>query len=381
MAMGVFQILPATNIYPVALTAAERIHAHFARDLEAGGEGSATLPDAPTVAALIEAAFWASLRREEGYVPRISLAFTSPSEVHRAMRFERSLPLSAEPLTKLSGAAERPGIHLGVWREGGELRVWGAMRNLPCYCFVLEVIAPGHLVIKQSRVGEAGKFINVAVIQGDEIKVIDPQAATVPDCPALLTSLLRLESRFTSGPDVNVLIQMAVSMREHGRGGTLLVIPPHTDQWRSSILHPITYSVNPSFTVLADLMQQPQGGRGWEDELGRAVDGIAGLTAVDGATVISGSYELVAFGAKIIRRPGYSQVARVVVTEPIEGAVAAVVEPAELGGTRHLSAAQFVNDQKDSIALVASQDGRFTVFAWSPCEEMVHAHRIDVLLL
>jgi hypothetical protein len=297
------------------------------------------------------------------------------------MRFERSLPLSAEPLTKLSGAAERPGIHLGVWREGGELRVWGAMRNLPCYCFVLEVIAPGHLVIKQSRVGEAGKFINVAVIQGDEIKVIDPQAATVPDCPALLTSLLRLESRFTSGPDVNVLIQMAVSMREHGRGGTLLVIPPHTDQWRSSILHPITYSVNPSFTVLADLMQQPQGGRGWEDELGRAVDGIAGLTAVDGATVISGSYELVAFGAKIIRRPGYSQVARVVVTEPIEGAVAAVVEPAELGGTRHLSAAQFVNDQKDSIALVASQDGRFTVFAWSPCEEMVHAHRIDVLLL
>jgi DNA integrity scanning protein DisA with diadenylate cyclase activity len=58
-----------------------------------------------------------------------------------------------------------------------------------------------------------------------------------------------------------------------------------------------------------------------------------------------------------------------------------VAEPAELGGTRHLSAAQFVNDQRDAIALVASQDGRFTVFAWSPCEDMVHAHRIDVLLL
>ena len=35
-----------------------------------------------------------------------------------------------------------------------------------------------------------------------------------------------------------------------------------------------------------------------------------------------------------------------------------------LGGTRHLSAAQFGHDQRDSIALVASQDGRFTVFAW-----------------
>jgi hypothetical protein len=57
------------------------------------------------------------------------------------------------------------------------------------------------------------------------------------------------------------------------------------------------------------------------------------------------------------------------------------VEPALLGGTRHLSAAQFVQDQRDSIALVASQDGRFTIFAWSPCEDMVHAHRVEALLL
>jgi len=48
---------------------------------------------------------------------------------------------------------------------------------------------------------------------------------------------------------------------------------------------------------------------------------------------------------------------------------------------RHLSAAQFVHDQHDAVALVASQDGKFTVFAWSPCEGMVHAHRVDTLLL
>jgi hypothetical protein len=71
----------------------------------------------------------------------------------------------------------------------------------------------------------------------------------------------------------------------------------------------------------------------------------------------------------------------VIVTEPIEGTAAAVAEPGQLGGTRHLSAAQFAHDQRDAIALVASQDGRFTVFGWSPCEEMVHAHRIETLLL
>jgi DNA integrity scanning protein DisA with diadenylate cyclase activity len=58
-----------------------------------------------------------------------------------------------------------------------------------------------------------------------------------------------------------------------------------------------------------------------------------------------------------------------------------VIHPAQNGGTRHLAAAQFVFDQKDAIALVASQDGRFTVFAWSPIVNMVHAHQIDILLL
>jgi DNA integrity scanning protein DisA with diadenylate cyclase activity len=57
------------------------------------------------------------------------------------------------------------------------------------------------------------------------------------------------------------------------------------------------------------------------------------------------------------------------------------VPPVQHGGTRHLSAAQFIHNQRNAVALVASQDGRFTVFAWSPCEEMVHAHRVDVLLL
>ena len=54
---------------------------------------------------------------------------------------------------------------------------------------------------------------------------------------------------------------------------------------------------------------------------------------------------------------------------------------AALGGTRHLSAAQFVHDQRDALAMVASQDGRFTVLAWSPCEGRVHAHRVEMLLM
>jgi hypothetical protein len=97
--------------------------------------------------------------------------------------------------------------------------------------------------------------------------------------------------------------------------------------------------------------------------------------------VISDQYEVLAFGAKIGRIDGSPRVERVLLTEPIIGGEGIIVNPASSGGTRHISAAQFVHDQRDSIALVASQDGHFTIFTWSPCENLVHAHRIDSLLL
>jgi hypothetical protein len=91
--------------------------------------------------------------------------------------------------------------------------------------------------------------------------------------------------------------------------------------------------------------------------------------------------EPLAFGAKILNRDGVHRVDQILLTEPIEGISDTTVDPAALGGTRHLSAAQFAHDQRDAIALVASQDGQFTVFAWSSLKKMVHAHRLEALLL
>ena len=96
---------------------------------------------------------------------------------------------------------------------------------------------------------------------------------------------------------------------------------------------------------------------------------------------MTSNYDVLAFGAKIARRRGQPQVEQMTVTEPIEANTPVVINPTTFGGTRHLSAAQFVHDQRDSVALVAGQDGRFTVFAWSPCIDMVHAHRVETLLL
>jgi hypothetical protein len=144
------------------------------------------------------------------------------------------------------------------------------------------------------------------------------------------------------------------------------------------------YVVSPPFSELADLSHEnavEARRQTWQEALNRTVDAIAGLTAVDGAVILTDQHELLGFGAKIARRRGWPQVEQVTVTEPIDGGVAALVHPEQLGGTRHLSAAQFVQDQRDAVAFVASQDGRFTIFEWSASEAMVHAHRVDVLLL
>ena len=354
--------------YSLARIAAPKIAEHLAqhrRDRPAEDRSpDHLLPDASVIETLLDTAFWASLRREEGYVPKISLAYLPATPDIHPLTFAASVALDSAPLAKLAPAVERPGIHLGVWNG----RVWGTTRHIPPFCLVVEVVAPGLIVIKHRPRIESPKFVNIAVIEADRVKIVDQGASAIADCPALLTSLLGFE---TAGENrTNALIQIAVSMRRHGRGGALIVVPSGSDHWQQSIVQPISYAVSPAYA-------DPE----WPTERSRAVDALAGLTAVDGATIITDRYELLAFGAKIRRKTGGEPVEQLVVTEPIEGIVAERLHPVQLGGTRHLSAAQFVKDQHDALALVASQDGHFTIFAWSPCEETVHAHRIEALLL
>jgi hypothetical protein len=378
--------------YHAARAVAATVEAHFARHLaEARQRGERELahaPDALTIEAIIDATFWASFRPEEGRFPKISLAFLPPEQAGQPLLFEHPLPLTPDTLTKLAPAVERPGIHLGVWREDKSERdnpyLWGATRVIPSLGFVLEDVEPGLLVIKHRRIDGYGKFANVAILKGEQVKIVDERGTSLPDCPDLLKSLLAFNSPATWDDSVNVPVQLAASMRAHGHGGTLLLVPNGAEQWLESIVHPILYSVTPSFSKLASLIRKGASRASeneWESSLRNAVDTVAGLTAVDGATVLTDKYEVLAFGVKIKRAAGAKSVEQMMLTEPIIGNEAVVVPPVQHGGTRHLSAAQFIHDQRDALALVASQDGRFTVFAWSPCEQMVHAHRVDVLLL
>src|SRR5215204_3347078 len=250
-----------TPTYQAANTAAPLVEEHFQRHLaearRMGEDGLAPQPDAHSIAAIIDATFWASFRPEEGRFPKISIAYLPPEEARQPMVFEHPLPLTAGVLTKLAPAVERPEIHLGVWHHGDELKVWGTTRTIPSFCFVIEDIEPGLLVVKHRRLDGFGKYANVVVLKGEQVKVIDEEGTSLPDCPALLKALLAFTAAATNGPyhSLNVLVQLSASMRAQGHGGSLLVVPAGSERWRESIAKPILYSVNPPFSALADLLR------------------------------------------------------------------------------------------------------------------------------
>jgi hypothetical protein len=360
---------------------------HLAREYDqAAGDGLgelATLPRVGHVESMLRAGFWASLRREEGRSPRISMAFLSPAESSSPLRFHKRLPLTPEGLTRLAPAVERPGIHLGVWDGGEDLHVWGACRTIPPLCFVLEVVEPGLLVVKHQRSEGLGKFANLAVIQGEQVRVVSGgHMPMLSDVAAKWIERWSEEANGVTGNDL--LVQLGASMRAHGKGGTLLIVPSESDTWRESIVRPVSYAVDPPFTRLRELLaEEPDevDRQSWAELLRQTISSVAGLTAVDGATVMNNRLEILAFGAKIGRRPGCSEVEEILLMEPVVDAEPERRHPLQIGGTRHLSAAQFVQDQHESLALVASQDGRFTTFSWLSDGEVVGANRVEVLLL
>ncbi|MFC3200086.1 putative sensor domain DACNV-containing protein [Parapedobacter deserti] len=367
--------------YLAAKLVSHRIVAHFEKQAgRLADSGWKYVPDTATIEILIDTAFWASLRREEGYEPKISLAFAPPDRAGNSLVFQDRQRFTPGNLVKLSPAAVQPGIHLGVWLEGDNFHIWGTAHEVPSNCVVVEVIEAGLLVIKQKHREGIGKFINVVVLKGNQIKVIDGNHWGLADSPSMLSSLLGLSDPKSADRSEDVLVQLALAMRSHKRGALLLVVPTNSTAWLHSTVKPINYLVKPHAMVPVF------GGEATPDSIGtdplyKVVHAVGGYSAIDGATVITDDQRLLAFGVKVARSPHALPVTQLMLTEPVAESEMQLLDATRIGGTRHLAAAQFVNDQHDALSMVASQDGTFTVFSWSEQQQMVHGHRIDTLLM
>jgi len=374
--------------YLAAKMVSTMIRDHFEKQYKRSGHGNdqaVLIPNQYVIEGVIDTAFWASLRHEEGYVPKISVAYLPPQEGENNLVLQQVQRLTPHNLVKLSPAALEAGIHLGIWHDEDNLFIWGTTHNVPVSCFVLEVIEAGLLVIKQRHNTIGGKFINVAVLKGNQIKLVDEKQWGIDKCPDILSALLGLPMPAFKGKEINLLVELAVAMRRHERGALMLIVPDNTLNWINSIVQPISYRLDPPYALIPPSwktsQEEAEYHSGYEAQLQRAIHAIGGFSAIDGATVLTRNYRLLAFGAKVARSDGSLPVAQIVLSEPIKDGKPELLDITKLGGTRHLAAAQFVHDQRDAMAMVASQDGLFTVFVWSETLNTVHAHRIDALLM
>src|SRR6185295_14437380 len=182
----------------VAKNAASKIHKYFIRHWQQMRELSrdtvASVASAEAIETVIDAAFRVSLRREEGYIPRLSFAILAPQDAVRPLVFEEALPLTPGSLARVSPAVARSRLHVAVWQRDDEFRAWGTVRSIPLSCCVVEVVDPGLLVIKHGPSEQSRKFVNVAVLDGDDIKIVNDRASAIAGCPPGVGSVLGCSS-------------------------------------------------------------------------------------------------------------------------------------------------------------------------------------------
>ena len=358
------------------------------------GETPVFLLSVEDLTTLINVAFWASFKKEEGRSVTIAVQYAPPDKAHRPFLLQHPLPYTDENLIRISPVLQRSTVECGVWKDDNDqLVIWGL--NTSGFSTV-----DGHPLGIYSR--EPGKMkiafgrLNI-IVTGTRILFIDNNFlyAHVPSPIAGKTDF---------GWDVEHII---TAMYAHGSGGTFIIVPDN-DAWRLSIKEPLLYAASTPFDtvsvnreMLEFIADHPYGSqkeyekffrrRGpwalgdpardaelntihdhflsgqrqdFHEGLVRSLAFIGQLTAVDGAVIVNYDLKVLAFGAKIKPMHARKSPDMLFVSEPATGSVPEEVSLSEFGGTRHQSAAQFVFDQRQCVAFVASQDGIMTMLTW-----------------
>ncbi len=341
---------------------------------------------------LIETAFWASLKLDEGRPTRARIAVISKGVTTSATyALQHPLAYSEEAIAKLAPAVPAHGFMVAAVSDHG-IAITGIEPSAlldPLTGVVVECYEPGIV-----RVG-LGAFQPYVVFSGPTTVFTEtPRHTTLA---AHLQYVLGRpfpkddwESQQPAWRECLALADLAREVVNGGHGGTLLVVPSERGDWLQS-LDPYPFQLaRPDDSVpnairrelrdsaaQGDAIQRLSASTLSDEEKAAIMIGmvsipwspqdmsrIASLAAVDGAVVVGPDVRVFGFGAKIkIREQGP---VRVSAFSPQPGEQTIVpVDLESLGGTRHQSAVRFVAAHHDAIAIIASQDRRLSVAGWN----------------
>jgi hypothetical protein len=341
---------------------------------------------------LIEEAFWASLRSNEGRPTRVRLAVATPEQFPGATAFASPLRYEESEIVKLAQAVPLDGC-LGVALANGTLQIWGFAGWRGPATVTIEITEPGTVRV------DVGPFRPYAVLDGRTNDVIGATgwdlayylqhklAKALPNDDVLETQAVWRECLALAD-----LVRMILS---DGHGGAVILVPSETGEWSES-LKPFLYRLKTPDTTVRDVIRKelndednkgkvveeflqaaPSDDRvigAFYHALGaflprndggqrRAIEAIAPLAKVDGAVVMTRDMQLLGFGAKIEFRPDRD--VPVCKFKPSPGDQEVIDSRLEdLGGMRHQSAARFIAANKGAVVIVVSQDRHVSVMNW-----------------
>lgn len=350
---------------------------------------SDSIPSLKHLEEIISAMFWASTQLEEGRLPRFRVGYSFPSGIeHLAMGFNfDSLKLwNAEEIRKLAPAIVPPNGQLCVYPFMKRLLIHG-LQSTNLHEVTFEIIEPARMVIRF--------WINstIAEITGQKSGFIDDNwnnkglelmstYESVEENQMINSMLSHLYRNMTQE------ILSRIRLLRHG--GTIIFVSDN-NIWKKSVEKPITYECEMRYNGLRHIEESLNSQlqsiklKETEDEtnyrildtatkqlispqykgfIGDAARSVAYLTAVDGVTILSKNFDVLAFGVKIkeIQKGRKTQRVQKIVPYESDAEISESSLTYEFRGKRHLSAARFVINNPDSIAFTVSQDGGITGF-------------------
>jgi len=383
------------------------------------------LPAHDDLRCILDAAFFASLEREEGRplrfvlcctpdlgvirdgfgeaVPIVPLASPRPLNVEAIRSLAPAVsPANAALLVRFkneSGAApacEIAGIlHTGenVSRARGGRAFY--YRPAP-YALMIEVVDPGEVHVYQggARIAsvEAGRLHDLIAFSALEFLPISPllasgEAALRPRIAVPEHEPERETSDFQWSALLNTVLCIVNGVKAHEHGGTVLLTAADAD---SALPVRTKFAVNtesvlgerfiefvntrhvlaearwrknhaPAKAPEASLAHLQNAAFAAEEDLVDAAGVVAGLTAVDGAVILTADLRVPGFGVEIVLDATKPVVAHEVIGYAQSPASWPVVD-GESFGMRHRSALRFVGATERTAAFVVSQDGQVSLF-------------------
>jgi hypothetical protein len=346
-----------------------------------------TIPSENALRRVIEDVFWSSLDRYEGNPIRARVFFAPRQALQESggiIRLEERHLISLETIRRLSPAHSVDGGLLAVEDATNIVNIEGILGSAPS----VKGASPFWLCVESRGLGAVRVSVASTPIlefTRGTIKQLGGMSFDRNAAEILLmsTGLFPTEPAGLNWHIASALLDISFAIEQHGTGGALWILPsglsiggdieglgeqiemgtecwePYREMWemRTSTIR----LLNPRCNLGHEFLQQAA--QEWDFLRKNALtNSISSLSKVDGAIVINGSPQVLAFG--VICNKFSNPATKVLMsTNPSKLNIGKEVDASEFGGSRHRSAIDFCSSHFPAGAIVASHDGGLTVFA------------------